>query len=197
MFLLDHRTHPPGQRRGDASLPPEGSKRRHAPSRGPAGGPACPPPRTYLGADHKLPLKSLSLPFLRSETRGGKRCARIFVERILLEFPCDHRGERWRLRRQVQSWPRPPAKSCSVRGGRRGPRAGAVDRVSLPPAPPSPPPASPPSPRPRLPRAGLGCGSGGVVSLPPTSSHSLVFVAVGSPNAFLSTTLFHYIMSIM
>lgn len=96
-----------------------------------------------LGADHKLPLKSLSLPFLRSETRGGKRCARIFVERILLEFPCDHRGERWRLRRQVQSWPRPRAKSCSVRGGRRGPRAGAEDRVSLPPAPPSPPGVAP------------------------------------------------------
>lgn len=56
-------------------------------------------------------------------------------------------------------------------------------------------------PGPRFPpgRAGLlralGCRGGGVVSLPPTSRHSLVFV--GSPNAFLSTMLFHYIMSIM
>lgn len=135
-------------------------------------------------------LKSLSLSFLQSETRGGKRCACIFVEHFLLEFPFDHQGERWRLRRQVQCRPRLPAKSCSLRGGRRGPQAGAEDPVSLPPR------------RRSLLLAGcccvrLGCRGGGVVSLPPTSSHSLVFVAVGSPNAFLSTVLFHYIMSIM
>lgn len=61
--------------------------------------------------------------------------------------------------------------------------------------PQSLPPASPTC-HARLLRA-LGCRGGGVVSFSPTSSHSLVFVAVGSPNAFLSTMLFHYIMSIM
>lgn len=145
-----------------------------------------------LEDEHKLLLKSLSLSFLQSKTQGGKRCACIFVQRILLEFPFDHHGERWRLRRQVQCWPRLPAKSCSLRGGRRGPRAGLRTRSLCPPSPRC---------RPLL-LAGCsivrpGCRGGGVVSLPPTSSHSLVFVAVGSPNAFLSTTLFHYIMSIM
>lgn len=43
----------------------------------------------------------------------------------------------------------------------------------------------------------LGCRGGGAVAFPATSSHSLVFVAEGSPNAFLATVLFHYIMSIM
>lgn len=94
----------------------------------------------------------------------------------------------------MQWWPRLPAKSCSLRAWRRGLPAGAEDPVSLHPPPPNP--------RHPLLLAGcccvrLGCRGGGVVSLPPTSSHSLVFVAVGSPNAFLSTMLFHYIMSIM
>lgn len=42
-----------------------------------------------------------------------------------------------RLRRQVQCWPRLPAKSCSLRGGRRGPQAGAGDPLSLRAPPPT------------------------------------------------------------
>lgn len=63
---------PPRQQREDASFT----------SRGPNGeqnshtkvllGRLSPPSRTYLGAEHTLLLKSLSLSFLRSETQGGK-----------------------------------------------------------------------------------------------------------------------------
>lgn len=81
-----------------------------------------------------------------------------------------------------------PVESCSAHGGQQGPRGGPRTPHSLPPASPTC--------HARLLRA-LGCRGGGVVSFSPTSSHSLVFVAVGSPNAFLSTMLFHYIMSIM
>lgn len=107
-----------------------------------------PPSTTYLPAEHTPLLKSLSLPFLRSETYGGKRCACMFVEHILLEFPFDDQRERWRLRRQVQGWPRLPAESCALRGGPRGPPA---ELRTGSPCPPSPPPGVAPfsSPAPR------------------------------------------------
>lgn len=125
MFLLDHRTQPPRQQRGDASFPrrgPSGEQNSHPKSC--RWGRLSPPSRTYLEDEQELLLKSLSLSFLQSKTQGGKRCACIFVQHTLLEFPSDHPRERWRLRRQVQCWPRLPAKSCSLRGGRRGPRPG-------------------------------------------------------------------------
>lgn len=88
----------------------------------------------------------------------------------------------------MQGWLGLPAKSYSPLVGGEVPGQGR--------GPPVPCPPASPTCHARLLRA-LGCRGGGVVSLPPTSSHSLVFVAVGSPNAFLSTMLFHYIMSIM
>lgn len=69
-------------------------------------GPALPTLQnsSYLTAEHTPLLQSLSLPFLRSETRRGKRM-RMYIcrEHIVLDFPFDHHRERWRIRGQVQS----------------------------------------------------------------------------------------------
>lgn len=158
-------------------------------------GPPSPPPGTYLGAEHQrlLPCLSLFLPPAR-DAGGGEDDAHVAFVRADPPgiSPGSSRGAR-RAPGTGAGWQRPPAESCRLRGGRRGPRAGAEDPLPRPPAGSQR--------RPLLLARGccvrLGCGGGGVVSLPPTSAHSLVFVAVGSPNAFLSTVLFHYIMSIM
>lgn len=75
------------RRASSERTPPRRSQpRTKRPSRSPAGvlGPALPTlQNSYLTAERTALLQSLSLPFLRSETQGGKGCACIFVESIL------------------------------------------------------------------------------------------------------------------
>lgn len=156
------------------------------PTRSPAG-PAAPPSITYLPTERTL-LGSWSPSSCQRETQG-ENDAHVDLWSIFFQnFPLivtrsdGDSGDRCTGRRGC--WLK--VVLSAIGGG--VPRLGGEDPLSLPPASPTPH-------RRRL-RAARRRG-GGVVSLPPTSSHSLVFVAVGSPTAFLFTMLFHYIMSIM
>lgn len=88
MFLLDHRTHPPGQQRGDAAFPGEVYAQNRIPIPGPAGGAGFPhPPELTLRMNTSCRLNPFLFP-ASGASRKGENDAHVYLYGIFFSnFP--------------------------------------------------------------------------------------------------------------